>query len=79
LLLSDIPSYRELWDGAACFFRSNDATDLRRRWQELLAHPELRDTLTSAACARAAAHYSAERMAARYRDVYARARVKLAA
>jgi len=24
LLLSDIPSYRELWDGVACFFRADD-------------------------------------------------------
>jgi glycosyltransferase involved in cell wall biosynthesis len=79
LLLSDIPSYRELWDGAACFFSSNDATDLRRTWQHLLEHADKRDTLASAARTRAAARYSAERMAARYRDVYARARMKLAA
>jgi glycosyltransferase involved in cell wall biosynthesis len=79
LLLSDIPSYRELWDGAACFFRSDDATDLRRTWQHLLEHPDVRDTLASAASNRAAASYSAERMAARYREVYARARMKLAA
>jgi glycogen synthase len=79
LLLSDIPSYRELWDGAACFFRSNDATDLRRKWRLLLEHPDIRDTFARAASSRAAARYSVERMAAQYGDVYARARMKLAA
>ena len=79
LLLSDIPSYRELWDGAACFFRSNDAADLRRKWRLLLEHADVRDTYATAASSRAAARYSAENMATRYRDVYARTRMKLAA
>ena len=36
LLLSDIPSYREVWGGAACFFRSDSVEDLRGAWQRLL-------------------------------------------
>src|SRR5262249_40439508 len=30
LVASDIPSFRELWDGAAVFFADNDAASLRR-------------------------------------------------
>jgi glycosyltransferase involved in cell wall biosynthesis len=79
LLLSDIPSYRELWDGAACFFRSDDASDLRRKWQLLLEQPHVRQTFGRAARTRAQSCYSAVRMAVGYRSVYARARMKLAA
>jgi glycogen synthase len=79
LLLSDIPSYREVWDGSACFFRSNDASDLRRKWRLLLEHADVRDTFARAASSHAAARYSAEHMAASYREVYVRARMKLAA
>jgi glycosyltransferase involved in cell wall biosynthesis len=79
LLLSDIPSYRELWDGAACFFKSDSAGDLRRKWRLLLEHADLRHILAGAAHARAVSSYSAERMAADYRDAYARVRLRLAA
>jgi glycosyltransferase involved in cell wall biosynthesis len=70
LLLSDIPSYRELWDGAACFFRSNDATDLRRQWRGLLADPVQRAELGQRARARAQERYSIDAMANAYRGVY---------
>ncbi|MBV9597932.1 MAG: glycosyltransferase family 4 protein [Chloroflexi bacterium] len=71
LLLSDIPSYRELWDGAACFFKSGDADDLRRKWRLLLAQSDVRQAFARAARARAQSSYSAARMAAQYRAVYA--------
>jgi glycosyltransferase involved in cell wall biosynthesis len=79
LLLSDIPSYRELWDGAACFFRSDDADDLRRKWQLLLDQPDTRHALSRVARIRAGSSYSAANMAAAYRGLYARTRMKLAA
>jgi len=79
LLLSDIPSYRELWVGAACFFKSNDANDLRRKWRLLLEHPDVWHSFARAARARALSSYSVERMALGYRDLYSRARMKLAA
>ena len=79
LLLSDIPSYRELWDGAACFFRSNDAAGLRRQWQTLLDDPHRLHGLQDAACRRASTRYTAEAMAGAYRGVYTRVRKHVAA
>jgi glycogen synthase len=73
LLLSDIPSYRELWDGAARFFRSDDAGDLRREWQDLLADPLKRNRYATQAFERATRSYAVERMAERYQRVYATA------
>jgi glycosyltransferase involved in cell wall biosynthesis len=75
LLLSDIPSYRELWDGAACFFHSNDATDLRRQWQALLIDAEHLANSQRRAYERAATRYPASRMAGAYRNVYQQQRV----
>ena len=79
LLLSDIPSYREVWDGAACFFRSNDATDLRRQWRTLLDDPQRLEKLQHDAYRRASTHYTAEMMARAYRGLYARVRTRVAA
>jgi glycogen(starch) synthase len=70
LLLSDIPSYRELWDGAAEFFHSNDAGDLRRHWSRLIDAPDLALDLASRSRQRAIERYSAARMADAYLDVY---------
>jgi glycosyltransferase involved in cell wall biosynthesis len=70
LLLSDIPSYRELWDGAAEFFHSNDAGDLRRHWSRLIDAPDLALELASRSRQRAIERYSAARMADAYLDVY---------
>jgi glycosyltransferase involved in cell wall biosynthesis len=66
LLLSDIPSYRELWDGAATFFRSDDADDLRRQWRRALNQPR-----PDSAYQRALERYTADGMTDAYRDVYA--------
>lgn len=71
LLLSDIPSYRELWDGAACFFRADDADDLRRQWQALSADQPGRERLAASAHARALHDYSAQRMVSQYQHLYA--------
>jgi glycosyltransferase involved in cell wall biosynthesis len=79
LLLSDIPSYRELWDGAACFFRSNDAGDLRVHWQRLLEDRVRRESLQQRASERARNRYSSSRMADAYRGLYARAQRAVAA
>jgi len=74
LLLSDIPSYREIWEGAACFFRSNDAADLRRQWRTLLDDAERLTAHQREAYRRASTHYTAETMARAYRGLYARVR-----
>jgi glycosyltransferase involved in cell wall biosynthesis len=70
LLLSDIPSYRELWHGVAVFFHSNDAADLRRQWSRLLDQPDLALDLGTHARKRAFERYSASRMTKAYRHVY---------
>jgi len=79
LLLSDIPSYRELWDGVACFFHSDDPDDLRWRWQRLLDNRVQIDALAAGARARALERYSVERMADAYARVYASTAVGVAA
>jgi glycosyltransferase involved in cell wall biosynthesis len=71
LLLSDIPSYRELWDGAAAFFDSDDAADLRRQWSQLIYQPAFASKLAERARQRAMERYSVVHMATAYRELYA--------
>lgn len=71
LLLADIPSFRELWDGAAVFFRADDADDLRRHWARLLADDHLAATLAGRARRLALERYGIRRMADEYLDRYA--------
>ncbi len=52
LLLSDIPTYRELWDGAAAFFDPSDPEDLAAKAGSLIGDPQLRSALASKAFAR---------------------------
>lgn len=49
LLLSDIPTFRELWDGAAAFVPPGDAPALARALDALAADPALRRRLGEAA------------------------------
>ncbi len=60
LVLSDLPTFRELWQDAALFFPVGDASALARALDQALAEPE---ALAGKALARAAA-YTAEAMAA---------------
>jgi glycosyltransferase involved in cell wall biosynthesis len=71
LVLSDIPTHRELWSGAATFIASRDAAAFAAAIGGLLAEPAERDRLGQAARARSQ-HYSPERMAAAMADIYAR-------
>lgn len=52
LVLSDIPTYRELWDGAAVFFEPRDHRALARAVNMLIADPKLRFSLGDKAYAR---------------------------
>jgi glycosyltransferase involved in cell wall biosynthesis len=69
LVLADIPSLRELWDGAALFVDPGDAGRLRRTIQGLIDHPAQRLALARAAGDRAVQRTSA-RMADRYLALY---------
>jgi glycogen(starch) synthase len=61
LVLSDIPTFRELWDDGAIFVRQDDAGALAAAIETLVAEPTLRRNLGEAACERAA-RYSVGRM-----------------
>lgn len=79
LLLSDIPSYRELWDGAACFFRSNDADDLRSQWRSLFDDQRTLNNFRHQAFERATNRYTPGRTSAAYRSLYANLRRRVVA
>ncbi len=73
LLLSDIPSYRELWNGVALFFQPDDPLELRAQWQRMLADESLSEDLARRARRRARGHYGAPRMAREYVRIYSEA------
>lgn len=76
LVLSDIPTFRELWDGAAVFVADDD--QFAPALQRLLDAPQIRAKLADEAAARAA-RYTADAMIEQtlsvYRRLLARARV----
>lgn len=69
LVLSDIPTHRELWDGAAWLFPANDAEALADALSELLRNDEKRDELGRAAQFRAL-RYTPAAMARRMSQIY---------
>lgn len=71
LVLGDIPSLRELWDGAADFVVPDDTDALRAALAGLIADPVRRQRQAAHARLRAA-RYSATRMVARYLELYRR-------
>jgi glycosyltransferase involved in cell wall biosynthesis len=74
LVLSDIPTFRELWNGAATFVPASDAPGFAAAINEILLSDEQRAAMGRAARERALA-YTPERMATAmagiYRDVLA--------
>lgn len=76
LVLSDIPSLRELWGGAAVFVDPRDADGYASELNRLLADQAACEALGREARARAA-RYSARAMAAGMLDVYRRFRPDL--
>jgi glycosyltransferase involved in cell wall biosynthesis len=72
LVLSDIPTFRELWQDAACFVPTDDAAAIATALRNLIGQPDLRRRLGKAAATRAAAYSTArmtERMLALYGQV----------
>jgi glycogen(starch) synthase len=70
LVLSDIGTFRELWDGCAEFFPSGDALALAQAIRRVCNDRERRERLARAAATRAARRYTARRMASEYIDLY---------
>lgn len=64
LILSDIPTFHELWDGVAVFFAPNDVAELARAMEMMLSFPEEGARLGEAARERAA-RYTPEAMVER--------------
>jgi glycosyltransferase involved in cell wall biosynthesis len=60
LVLSDIPAFRELWDGAALFFAPRDAAALAGAANRLIDDPALRGRMARAARDRAARYAVAD-------------------
>jgi glycosyltransferase involved in cell wall biosynthesis len=71
LVLGDLPSLRELWDGAARFVSPDDDAALESAIRELIASPALRTELGDQARDRAA-RFTPERMSNAYLDLYRR-------
>jgi len=69
LVLSDLPSLRENWDGAAVFVEPQDDRTLRLTLESLIANPDLRHALARRARSRAL-ELTPERMAGAYLAVY---------
>ncbi len=69
LVLGDIPSLRENWEGAAAFVDPNDHDALRETIDRLIEKSEQRAVLAEAAVARAR-RFTAERMARQYVRAY---------
>lgn len=70
LILSDIPTFRELWDGAATFVAANDATGFAAAADAIVGDTGLRMALGEAAQQRAA-RYTPAAMAAGMATIYA--------
>ncbi|HVX68037.1 MAG TPA: glycosyltransferase, partial [Bryobacteraceae bacterium] len=70
LVLGDIPSLRENWEGAAVFVPPRDAGRLAAAIEELIESPLARARWSNAARVRARS-FTPERMAAGYRAAYA--------
>jgi glycogen synthase len=69
LVLSDLPTFRENWDGAALFVDPEDDPALRLTLDSLIANPDLRDALARRARSRAL-EMTPERMAGAYLALY---------
>jgi glycosyltransferase involved in cell wall biosynthesis len=70
LVLSDIPTFRELWGGAATFVAVDDAQGFATAIDNLLARPERRAELGAEAQIRAL-RYTPEALARRMAQLYA--------
>jgi glycosyltransferase involved in cell wall biosynthesis len=71
LVLSDIPTHREIWGRAAIFVPARDPDAFASAIQDLLDDPDEREQLGRLAAARVA-HYAPERMARAMAEIYAR-------
>lgn len=72
IIANDIPTFRELWGDAACYFRRNDAESLAAAIRQLHTDRELRLTYANLAYNRARQRFTAARMVDEYLSLYQR-------
>lgn len=70
LVASDIPTFRELWEGAALFYTPSHVQEATQSIEALLTDEEQRQTLAADARRRALEAFNAERMAEDYLSLY---------
>ena len=70
IVANDIPSFREIWDDAALYFHSNDASSLARTIRELSEKPDLCRNYATRAYQRARERFTAKRMIDEYLQLY---------
>lgn len=70
ILAADIPSFREIWGDAACYFRSNDPESLEAALRRLHGDSELCATYGQLAYQRARQRFTSSRMADDYLNLY---------
>jgi glycosyltransferase involved in cell wall biosynthesis len=70
LVASDIPTFRELWDGSAVFFVNNDSASLQTAITRLLCDRSLRREKANLAYHHALRCFSADRMVSDYMNLY---------
>lgn len=70
VVANDIPTFQELWGGAAVYFRRNDPETLRETIQHLLSDRELLQRSADLAYERALARFAADRMVDDYLALY---------
>ena len=70
LLLNDIPTFRELWGDAACYFERNNADSLAAEVKKLIENPDLRERFATRALERAIHAFCPDRMLDSYERVY---------
>jgi glycosyltransferase involved in cell wall biosynthesis len=73
VVANDLPSYREVWGGAALYFRRNDPRDLAAVLDRLYGDAPAVARLAAAARRRVTRRYTHARMVERYLRVYAAA------
>ncbi|MCL4368938.1 MAG: glycosyltransferase family 4 protein, partial [Actinobacteria bacterium] len=71
IVAADLPFYREVWAEAAVYYPRGDASYLRAKLAALVRMPKKAEEMAEAARDRALALYSADRMVAEYRALYA--------
>ncbi len=70
LIANDIPSFRELWNGAALFFARNDASSLADAITQFASQPKLREEYADRAYKHACTHFTAGSMLDGYEQLY---------